>query len=213
MKRPLSFSLPPSAASRRGLTLFELLGVLTLIGIVLVILLGSYGTWGTAHAVTGAAGIIEAGLQQARTLARTQRIFVGFEYGSVSTNTFQTVSGFQLCLCTNDNAVIASILQQHQDNSPLTDSENELMGITKAAPYQRLSGHIQLEHFSEQHAPTATGVLFFRPDGSAWSWDDRNAHYLHLSSRELFNKAPLRRILRVDLATGFVTVLKEEVTP
>ena len=200
---------------RRGFTLFELLGVLTLIGIVLVVVLGAYGSWGTAHALTGAVRVLEAGLQQARTLARTQRAFVGFEYGSVSTNAAQTVTGFQLYLCTNDNAEVAAILQQHQNNTPITNSERDDMGVTKAAPFQRLSGHVRLANLAEQppNAVAEEGSLFFRPDGSAWSWDDQNAHYITLSSKELFNKKPLLRLLRVDLATGLVTVTKEEVQP
>ena len=200
---------------RAGFTLFELLGVLTLIGIVLVVVLGAYGSWGTAHALTGATRVLEAGLQQARTLARTQRAFVGFEYGSVSTNAAQTVTGFQLYLCTNDNSEVAAILQQLQDGTQISDSEYERMGVTKAAPFQRLSGHVRLANLAGQPPSfvAAEGSLFFRPDGSAWSWDDQSAHYVALSSKELFDKIPLARILRVDLATGLVTVTKEEVQP
>ncbi len=214
MKRPAAFGLHPAASPRHGFTLFELLGVLTLIGIVLVILLGSYGSWGTAQAVTGAARIVESGLQQARALARTQRAFVGFEYGTLSTNDAQAITGFQIYLCTNDNAVVASVLAQHQNTTEISDSEYLSMGIIPAAPYQRLSGHIRLGNQSEQRtAITESGSLFFRPDGSAWSWDDQHGHYLTLTSRELFNRAPLLRILRVDLATGLVTLSKGELQP
>ncbi len=192
---------------RKGFTLFELLAVLTVISIGLVVLMGAYGSWGTAQALTGATRILEAGLQHARTLACTQRAFVGFDYGTLSTNDTQTVSGFQLYLCTNDNAIVASILQGLQDNSEITDSQYELMGVTKAAPYQRLSGHIKLGNISEQNSFTETGSLFFRPDGSVWSWGDKHSHDLYVYSRELFNKQTLTRILRVDLATGLVTVI------
>ena len=200
---------------RHGFTLFELLGVLTLVGVVLAVLLGSYGSWGTIHAVDGATRILEAGLQQARTLARTQRAFVVFEYGTLSTNDTRAVSGFQLYLCTNDNATVAAILQQLQNNTPITNSERDDMGVSPAAPYQRLSGHIGLKNQSENGAPVDESALFFRPDGSVWSWDDKHSHDLYVYSRELFNKVPLARLLRIDLATGLVTVivLKEEAQP
>ncbi len=213
MKQPSSLILHHSSLPRRGFTLFELLGVLTLIGVVLAVLLGAYGSWGTVHAVDGSVRILEAGLQQARTLARSRRMYVGFEYGTLSTNDSRSVSGFQLYLCTNDNATVAAILQEHQNNTPITNGEREDMGMSPAAPHQRLSGHIRLANQSESGARTDESSLFFNPDGSVWSWDDQHSHDLYVSSRELFNKAPLARLLRVELDTGLVTVIKPEVTP
>ena len=198
--------------SKKGFTLFELLGVLTLISIMLVVLLGSYSSWGTAHALTGAARIVEAGLQKGRTLAMTQHAYVGFEYGSYNTNEMQVISGFQLFLCTNENAVVEALLQQN--NSDVISGSS--LGITPAAPYQRISGHIRLAYMNEDQSLREEGsVIFFRPDGSVWSGiaSDPHVHYLCVLSRERFNKDPLTRILRVDLATGLVTVLKEEATP
>lgn len=199
--------------SRKGFTLFELLGVLTVISIVLVVLLGSYSSWGTAHALTGAARIVESGLQKGRSLAMTQHAYVGFEYGSVTTNGMQVISGFQLYVCSNENAVVAAILEKHLDGSQLTKLDRADMGIIPAAPYQRLSGYIRLKNQSEKNDVADESALFFRPDGSVWSWDDQHVHDLYVHSRELFNKVALERILRVDLATGLVTVLKEEATP
>jgi len=149
--------------SRNGFTLFELLGVLTVISIVLVVLLGSYSSWGTAHALTGAARILEAGLQKGRTLAMTQHAYVGFEYGSFDTNGMQVISGFQLYVCSNENAVVEALLQQNSSDVISGSS----LGTTPAAPYQRLSGHIRLAYMNEDKTQREDGnVIFFRPDGS-----------------------------------------------
>ena len=91
--------LRPLRGRNKGFTLFELLAVLTVIGIGLAILAGAYGSWGTAHALTGATRVVEAGLQQARTLAVTRRAYVAFSYGSEVTNRTRIVTGFQAFLC------------------------------------------------------------------------------------------------------------------
>jgi prepilin-type N-terminal cleavage/methylation domain-containing protein len=201
---------------RSGLTLFELLAVLTVISIGLMILVGSYGSWGTAHALTGATRILEAGLQQARSTAMSQNAYVGFEYGSVSTNSIQTVTGFQFFLFTNDNAEVAAELQDWVDPSAALD----LPFTIPASPFQRLSGHVVLGNIQEKDIKivppsiSAGVILVFRPDGSVWSWEDKQAHYLCVQTRERFAKGQptaqsLMRILRVDLTTGFITVIGE----
>jgi len=203
-----ALKLPHFRASRRAFTLFELLAVLTLISIGLVVLVGSYPSWGTAHAVTGATRVLEAGLTQARTLAMTQAQYVGFQYESAA-----ATNGFQLFLCTNENASVAAGLNQLQGGQTLTDSETaalfESLGVTPAAPFQRLSGHIRLAYQPEDTNPQLqdSGILFFRPDGSAWSADDTRCHYVYVESKSLFDKVPLSRIVRVDLASGLTTVI------
>lgn len=233
--RPTFSPRPPTSDLRlpaSGFTLFELLAVLTVIGIVLVALLGSYGSWGTAHAVSGAANVVESGLQQARTLARANNTFVAFRYGTETTNEIQTISGFQVFLCTNDSALVAAEVGSPYPAStpPLTDLQIEalLKGLqaSPGAPYQRLSSHIRLAYQPEAVTENSKNlsVLIFRPDGSAWSAGDSRCHYVCVCSKELFamgktrsdntdTPKPLMRILRVDLATGAVTTIKEEATP
>jgi len=207
--------------NRRGFTLFELLAVLTVISISLVVLVGAYGSWGTASALTGATRVLQAGLAQARTLAMTQNAYVGFEYGSVATNNVKTVTGFQLFLCTNDNADVAAELSRWSSEPTALDMQD----VTPVAPYQRLTGHVLLGNVPESQLAQLstlshfdTGVLLFRPDGSVWSWDEKRAHYLIAYTKERFAQTqssaePLVRLLRVDLATGLVTVIKPEATP
>jgi type II secretory pathway pseudopilin PulG len=224
-----SFLTSPSLG---GFTLFELLGVLTLIGVVLVVLLGAYGSWGTAHAINGAANVLTSGLQQARTLARTSNEFIAVRYGTETTNETVTVSGFQIYLCTNDHALISADLGAplRKGTPPLTESQiaTLLDGLktSPGAPFQRISGHVRLAYQPEEVTASGQnlGVLVFRPDGSVWSASDTRCHYLCVYSKELFamgktkmdsstNPKPLTRILRVDLATGTVTVIQPEVTP
>lgn len=211
---------PDARRTRAAFTLFELLAVLTLISIGLVVLLGSYSSWGSANALTGATRVLEAGLQQARALALSRGAYVAFDYGSFETNDIQTVTGFQIYLCTNENADVAAELQSLSATPVALDLSQTL----PAAPYQRLSGHVRLGHVTEAAIASSTpqiaqGVtFFFRPDGSAWSWDDARAHYLCVYTQDRFARGgndaqPLLRYLRVDLATGLVTVIQEEVTP
>lgn len=203
---------------RRGFTLFEVLAVLTVISIGLMVIVGAYGSWGTAHALTGAARIVESGLQQARTLAMTRNAYVVFEYGNIQTNTVKSVTGFQLFLCTNENAEVAEELRRWSSEQTALDMQY----VMQATPYQRLSGHIRLGNVPDDQladAPIADhALLFFRPDGSAWSWEDWHAHYIYVHTKERFARRgsaaePLLRILRVDLATGLVAVIKPEVAP
>ncbi len=212
----------PAKDGRRtqaAFTLFELLAVLTLISIGLVVLVGSYSSWGSANALTGATRVLETGLQQARAFALSRGTYVAFDYGSFETNDIQTITGFQIRLCTNENAEVAAELQ----SLSATPVALDLSQTIPAAPYQRLSGHVRLGHVTEAaitgSAPQITqGVtIFFRPDGSVWSWNDVRAHYLCVYTQDRFARGgndaqPLMRYLRVDLATGLVTVIKEEVT-
>lgn len=201
---------------RAGVTLLELLAVLTVISISLMIVVGAYGSWGTAHALSGATRILEASLQQARALAVSQNAHVAFDYGSRSTNDLQTVTGFRIFLCTNENEMVAAVLQQAAAGTAL-DLSGDSLGATPAAPFQRLSGHVSLGTITEEDMTSGSakvvegGPLFFRPDGSAWSWKDVHAHYLCVQTRERFasdeTSQPLTRVLRVDLATGLVTVI------
>ena len=217
--------------NRKGFTLFEVIAVLTVISIGLMVLVGAYGSWDTVHALTGATRVLEAGLIQARTLAITSGSYVGFDYGSVEANNIKTVTGFQVYLCTptNDTASVEDFLQKAL--SPTADMEDiadDKVAITQAAPFQRLSGHVRLTYIPETDiqsvAPTpySNMSLFFRPDGSVLSDpDDKRAHYICVYSQEHFSRGdendsePLRRYLRIDLATGLITVISpnDEVTP
>lgn len=214
-------------ADRSAFTLFELLAVLTVIGICLVVFVGAFGSWGTAHALTGATRVLQAGLEQARTMAMSQSAFVAFDYGSMTTNDVQTVSGFQIFLCapTNDTVSVEAALQALTTGSDLSDISQSTLTVTPATPYQRLSGHVQLAYIRETDLQSKTPHLYnnmtllFRPDGSAWSDPtDTRAHYLCVYTKERFARGqndaePLQRYLRVDLATGLVTVIEPEKTP
>lgn len=225
--QPIAHTSPPRQKSVRGFTLFELLAVLTVISLGLFVLVGAYSSWGTANAITGAARILEAGLEQGRALATTRHAYVAFDYGTVTTNGIQTVSGFQLFLCapTNDTTSVESVLSVFTRNNDLADIPGNVLCVTPAAPYQRLTGHVRLAYVRETDLQNSTPakqdrmMLFFRPDGSVWSDpDDTHAHYLCVYTVERFARGnsdsdTLTRYLRIDLATGLATVINPEVTP
>ena len=224
--------LRPLRGRNKGFTLFELLAVLTVIGIGLAILVGAYGSWGTAHALTGATRVVEAGLQQARTLAVTRRAYVAFSYGSTNRPSVVTsaTTGFQSFICTNavppvDEVVLRDLVQD-VDNKifvPLDGTKYNTLILEPATPFQRLSGHVRLlrreTHNTGEHTPS---LLIFRPDGSIMTDDGITQpnypyHTIAIQTAEPFpdpsssRPSPLTRLIRIDPATGLTTtVIKPE---
>jgi len=223
-----TLELPNSRTSRSAFTLFELLAVLTVIGIGLAILVGAYGSWGTAHALTGATRVVEAGLQQARTLAVTRHAYVAFSYGSTNRPAVVTsaTTGFQSFICTNavppvDEVVLRDLVQD-VDNKifvPLDGTKYNTLILEPATPFQRLSGHVRLSrretHNSGEHTPS---LLIFRPDGSILTDDGITLpkypyHTIAIQTAESFpapksaTPTPLVRLLRIDPATGLPTLI------
>ncbi len=205
--------------TRAAFTLFELLAVLTITGIIFMLILGSYNSWSTIQACNGTAGILKAGMLQARTLAQARNRYVGFEFSTVVSNNIQQLSGFQIYLCTNETGNTEQLLSSLDATGTLEAQQSivDQMGITVAAPYQRLSNHISLFSAPVISAlnlqnPEQGAILFFRPDGSVWSGYSSHSHYAGVYTRKLFNENPLIRILRIDLATGSIETIKGEQT-
>lgn len=217
---------------RLGFTLFEVLAVLTVIGIVLTLVIGNYGSWGTAHALEGAARTVEAGLQQARALAMAQRIYIAFNYGCETTSGMKTVTGFQPFFCTNNNDAAINEIDLNDLAHELDDAATFIprdgvlfkgIVIEPAAPFQRLSGHVRLARLTGDPGAssletTPVSIIVFRPDGSVIADDVVSLsspdpyHYVILGTTESFSVSPtatepLVRVFRIDSSTGLATLL------
>ncbi|MDD2600338.1 MAG: prepilin-type N-terminal cleavage/methylation domain-containing protein [Kiritimatiellae bacterium] len=195
---------------RAAFTLFELLAVLTITGIIFMVILGRYNSWSAVQACNGATRILKGGLLQARTLAQARNKYVGFEFSTVISNNIQQITGFQIYLCTNETGNTEQLLRELH-SATVEDQMNIGLGISLAAPFQRLSNSVTFVNpLLETPTKEEGSFVFFRPDGSVWS--DLNEHtlYVTLYTRRLFNKKPLTRTLRVDLATGLIETLKGE---
>lgn len=220
---------PSPAPHRRGITIFELIAVLGVIGIVLTLVAGNYNTWGTAHAISNATTIVEQGLRQARTLATTRRAYVAFNYGT-EVGLAPHATGFELISCTtgDEQINIESQLQSLARNSTGADlrADQANLEFTAIGSLQRLPGHVRLGYISEENllidrdttpsdvlAPDSAITLFFRPDGSAMilgDATDQQTHTILLYTRAKFHRgnrhaAPLYRLVRLDLTTGIAT--------
>jgi prepilin-type N-terminal cleavage/methylation domain-containing protein len=203
-------------ADRRAFTLFELLAVLTVSGVLFMVILGSYNPWAAVHACNGAARVLQAGVRQARTLATARNQYSAFDFNSYTTNRVQHVSDFRIYLCTNDTGRTEHLLDAIGAAGAL-DAQHaaaHALGVTPAAPPQNLSGHIRLSSYTDDSSSEESGaVLFFRPDGSVWNGvETARYHYIAIYSRQLFDGFPLARLLRIDLATGAVELIREENT-
>ena len=126
-----------------GFTLFELLAVITIIGIVLAVTLGSFHGWGDAQAVRGSAEIVEAALEHAREYAVTQRIPVSFSYltGTDTTNGIKKISVYQLAreasLAAATNLTLSAVAEANP--AQLLDSAQRLPGnawLVRRVPLQ-----------------------------------------------------------------------------
>jgi len=223
--------------SSKGFTVFETLAVLTVISITLAVVLGSYTSWATVYALDGAVRTLETGLLQARATAKAKNTYVKFYYETVgyAGDTVKLTSGFQSFACTNDwdRTIITDMLDACSDydclaacDIPLEDSEFGKQ-FAPMMSKQRLTGHVELGYVKETEVSTVKsasfdpfpkgGLIIFRPDGSVWGWNDRSEHHIVISTRKLFAResspVPLRRILRVNLATGATTTLRPEEVP
>lgn len=196
---------------RSAFTLFELLAVLTITGIIFMVILGRYNSWSAVQACNGSARILKAGMLQARTLSQARNKYVGFEYATVISNNIQQITGFQIYLCTNETSNIEQLLRNLQTAAGIEEQMNDDMGISLAAPFQRLSNHVTFVNpLQGTQTKEEGGFIFFRPDGSVWSEQTAHSIYVTLYTRRLFNKKPLTRTLQVDLATGIIEILKGE---
>ena len=197
--------------SRRGFTIFELLAVLTIIGITLAVTLGAYNSWATVHALDGAVRTVEAGLLHARSLAKAKNTHVMFSYYTPyddATNTLKQITSYQIHVFTPTNEV---------------SNPNESVNAGDDLPFtvvaeQRLARAVSLSGWEGVSGTVAQyGYLFFCPDGSLLPKEEEglqpSPHYIAISTRKRFtvteNQAEsLSRIIRIDYATGLPAIIR-----
>jgi len=154
-----------------------LLAVITIIGIVLSISLGSFTGWSDAQAVRGSADVVEAALAQARDYAVTHRVPVSFEYltGIDATNGIKKTSEYLL-----------------EQESSLAVATNQVRSTTAPAPQllgstQRLPGNAWL--VSQVPLPNVTDSVsdrfVFLPNGKACNPQTANNLCLYVVSRKM----------------------------
>lgn len=200
-------------SKRSGYTLFELLAVLTVSGIIFTVVMGSWNSWSTVQACNGATGILKSEFRQARALAMAKNRYVGMLLESHTANQVQQITSCQLYLYTNDTENAESRLGRISSTKPAGSVMDNLFDeklITPTAPLLQLSSHISISSYTEDSSPESGVILFFRPDGSIWNGENSQFHYIAINSRRLFNEQPLSRLLQIDLTTGTVNIIRKE---
>jgi len=200
--------------NRSAYTLFELIAVLTVSGIIFLLVMGSYNSWSTIHACNGAANILKAEIRQARAMAMSKNRYIGIFMESYTSNLVKQVNYCQLYICTNDTGDVESLLDKIKSTSFKNQQDAfESLEITPAGSELKLSGHVELETYADEtrDSPESGVLLFSRPDGSIWNGiEDSQYQYIEVNSRRLFNENPISRILLIDLTTGAVNITKGE---
>lgn len=197
--------------TRAGFTLFELLAVITIIGIVLAVTVGAFQSWGDAHAVRGSAEVVEAALSQAHDYAVAQRVPVSFEYQTAvdGTNGVKKIARFQLlretsvAAATNQTALVAA-----------SDLPQPFGTI------QRLPGSVWLLNtpVSDPTADEAADTIVFLPNGRACNPTPGREARLFVVSRKMRSSTQTPNMayqIDVNTADGAVSTLKlntEELT-
>lgn len=207
--------------NRNAFTLFELLAVLTITGVILMVALGSYNSWSSMHACTGVTYVIKAGLDQARSLAISKNQYIFFDYFTQTTNHMQS-SSFQLFVGTNTTeSSIESLADKLSGDIPLTDLESlwDSMGIIRAAPPVHLSKHVRISALDtlkgkdlQNNFDAVDDTLIFQPDGTLWkdsSIANQN-YYIAIYTKRKFHGQPLKRFLKINYATGLVEIIIPE---
>mgnify|MGYP001172886713 CR=1 FL=1 len=186
LRPPTSDLRPPTS----GFTLFELLAVITIIGIVLSVTLGSFTGWGDAQAVRGSAEVIESALVQAHDYAVAQRVPVSFEYQSSLTNTLKKTAQFQLVVEPSMEAA----------TNQTQGAENE--GAQLLGSVQRLPGNALLVKkvvINDTSEDNAADRLVFLPNGKVCNPQTEGWLHLFVVSRKLRSDDLPNIVYRIDV--------------
>ncbi|MDA3923440.1 MAG: prepilin-type N-terminal cleavage/methylation domain-containing protein [Kiritimatiellae bacterium] len=203
---------------RSAFTLFELLAVLTVTGIILMVALGGYNSWSTMHACTGSARIMKAGLNQARTLAQSKNKYVLFDYNNEPINQADTPQ-FQIYICTNVTSATEILISDLDPNDPIDIEDPDLitLGTFRSAPRQQLPKHVSIGALDSLKGPNTrpdhnAAHLAFRPDGSIIQERDitPHSHYIGIYTKRKFDEKPIKRYLRIDLTTASIEIINDE---
>lgn len=190
--------------ARRGFTIFELLAVITIIGIVLSVTLGSFTGWGDAHAVRGSATVVQSALAQARDYAVTQRIPISFEYATHlnATNSIKKFAEFQLIRASSTAVATNATLAASDESAQLLGSVQRLPGnVWLLRRLTTVSSDDTLENY-------ASDRFVFLPSGKVYAANDVWTFFI--VSRKLRSDNIPCMIYRIDISSenGTATATK-----
>lgn len=190
--------------TRAAFTLFELLAVITIIGIVLAVTLGSFQGWGDAHAVRGSAEMVTAALGEARDYAVAQRVPVSFEYQTLvdDTNGVKKVAQYRLYREVSVSAATNVVALPAPSDLP-----------QPVGTIQRLPGGVWLvnQPTGPFTADDASDRIVFLPNGRALNPTPGRAARLYVISRKMRSSTQTpNTVYQIDVnaADGTVSAVK-----
>jgi type II secretory pathway pseudopilin PulG len=178
--------------------------VITIIGIVLAVSLGSFHGWGDAQAVRGSAEVVEAALCQAREHAITYRIPVSFEYQTAvdATNTIRKIAQFQLL---QETSISSATNQTGAGVSP-----QQYLGAVQRLP----SGVWMVREWpADQMALHASDRFVFLPNGKVMNPIPGRTLDLYVVSRKKRSDGLPNILYRITLDAANGTVHLSKLNP
>lgn len=175
--------------THNGLTVIELVGVLTILAILLSMIVGSFLGWGRLGAIDGGVNIFVTGLSHARELAINQRETVAMICGNAASRGHAARGFFVPAIVTNTSATFV-------------DADADL------SPTNFLPKNVMFKEYFNDRQP----VVFFTPDGRVWLPNDviPEIEGLRFTLFIAQGDRVIERYVKIDPLTGIASVVNEK---